>query len=140
MSTSNHSRRSHTRRNRRARKSFVQPCPAPSNAMNGSDLLKGGAKMKTLKIEYLATTSLTAHPRNSRKHTPKQVDQIAASIDRFGFNCPILIDRQNQIIAGLGRHLAAVKLKLPQVPVVRLEHLTEAQRRAFMIAATAWLS
>jgi len=87
-----------------------------------------------LQIAYLATSSLTPHPRNSRVHTPKQIEQIATSIEQFGFNTPILVDKDNQILAGHGRHLGALKLGLAHVPVVRLEHLTEAQRRAFMIA------
>lgn len=90
--------------------------------------------MNALRIAYLHPSSLTPHPRNSRVHKPKQVCQIAASIDQFGFNVPILIDANNQVIAGHGRLQAAQKLGLSEVPVVRIEHLAEARQRAFMIA------
>src|ERR1700690_2862057 len=72
--------------------------------------------------------------RNPRTHSDAQVTQIAASIDEFGFNNPILVDIKAGIIAGHGRLLAARKLGLTVVPVIVLDHLTEAQKRAYIIA------
>ncbi|MDK2741961.1 MAG: site-specific DNA-methyltransferase [Nitrospira sp. BO4] len=77
---------------------------------------------------------LTVDPMNARVHPPQQVRQIAHSIEAFGFNVPVLIDAQDQIIAGHGRLLAAQKLGLREVPTICLAHLTEPQRRAFQIA------
>jgi len=77
---------------------------------------------------------LAPHPRNARRHSPKQIDQIAVSIESFGFNAPILIDANNQVLAGHGRLAAARKLGLEQVPTVRIEHLSERQRRGYMLA------
>ena len=77
---------------------------------------------------------LIAHAHNPRTHSAAQVKQIAASIREFGFVNPILIGPDNVLIAGHGRLLAARQLGMPEVPVIVLEHLTDAQRRAFMIA------
>jgi 16S rRNA G966 N2-methylase RsmD len=77
---------------------------------------------------------LRPYTRNARTHSPKQIAQIAASIREFGFNNPILIDREGEIIAGHGRVAAAKKLGLDTAPCVRLEHLTEAQKRAYILA------
>jgi ParB-like nuclease domain len=81
-----------------------------------------------------AITDLTPNPRNPRKHSRAQVKAIARSIEAFGFNAPILIDRNGQIIAGHGRYEAALLLGLSQIPVVGLEHLSEAKARAYMLA------
>jgi DNA modification methylase len=85
-------------------------------------------------LDLIPTESLRADPRNPRKHSRVQVRAIARSIDAFGFNAPILIDKHNQIIAGHGRYEAAKFLDLKTVPVIRLEHLTEQQARAYMLA------
>lgn len=85
-------------------------------------------------IEYVSTSSLTPYARNSRTHSPQQVKQIAASIKEFGFTNPILIDESNGIIAGHGRVMAAEHLQLTEVPCIRLEYLTETQKRAYVIA------
>jgi DNA modification methylase len=87
-----------------------------------------------LEVTYLRTTSLKPDPRNPRVHTNKQVRQIAQSIESFGFNVPLLIDDQQQVIAGHGRLMAARKLGWNTVPAIRLNHLTESQRMAFLIA------
>ena len=87
-----------------------------------------------LSICYLPLPQLKPDPRNARVHSKKQIRQIARSIESFGFNMPILIDGENNIVAGHARVLAAKLLGLAEVPAVRLEHLTEAQRRAFAIA------
>src|SRR3982074_1636067 len=72
--------------------------------------------------------------RNPRTHSAAQVAQIAASIAEFGFNNPILVDTKAGIIAGHGRLLAARKLQLKEVPVIILDHLTESQKRAYVLA------
>ena len=77
---------------------------------------------------------LAPYARNARTHSDEQVVQIAASIVEFGFTNPILVDRDFGIIAGHGRLMAARRLELPAVPVIRLEHLSKAQRRALVIA------
>jgi DNA modification methylase len=77
---------------------------------------------------------LRLDPNNPRLHTQNQIRQIARSIEAFGFNVPVLIDARGQVIAGHGRVLAAQVLGMTHVPTIRLEHLTEAQIRAFMIA------
>ena len=87
-----------------------------------------------LLIEYIDMANLRPDPQNPRIHSDKQVRQIARSIENFGFNVPILIDTNSQVIAGHGRLLAAQLLKMTKVPAIRIEHLSEAQRRAFLIA------
>jgi DNA modification methylase len=77
---------------------------------------------------------LIPYARNPRTHADDQVAQIAASIAAFGFNNPILVDTKAGIIAGHGRLLAARKLQLTEVPVIVLDHLTEAQKRAYILA------
>jgi hypothetical protein len=72
--------------------------------------------------------------RNSRTHSDAQVAQIAASIKEFGFTNPVLIDETGSIIAGHGRVMAARKLAITDVPSIRLTHLTEAQKKAYVIA------
>ncbi|NBX72982.1 MAG: site-specific DNA-methyltransferase [Alphaproteobacteria bacterium] len=86
------------------------------------------------KIEQWAIDKLIPYARNSRTHSDAQVAQIAASIKEFGFTNPVLIDGEGGIIAGHGRVIAARKLGLSEVPCIRLEHLTEAQKRAYVIA------
>jgi ParB-like chromosome segregation protein Spo0J len=83
---------------------------------------------------YLRTTSLKPDPRNPRVHSDKQVRQIAQSIESFGFNVPLLIDDEQKVIAGHGRLQAARKLGWDTVPAIRISHLTESQRMAFLIA------
>jgi len=85
-------------------------------------------------IEQISTADLIPYARNSRTHSDEQVAQIAASIREFGFNNPVLIDAENTIIAGHGRVLAAGRIKLETVPCLRLTHLTDTQRRAYVIA------
>lgn len=86
------------------------------------------------RIEIWPTDRLVPYARNARTHSAEQVAQIAASIVEFGFTNPILVDSMDGIIAGHGRLLAARKLGLPEVPVVVLDHLSETQRRAYIIA------
>jgi len=85
-------------------------------------------------IEKLSIDDLLPYAKNSRTHSNEQVAQIAASIKEFGFNNPVLIDREGTIIAGHGRVMAARKLGLAEVPTIRLGHLNENQRKAYVIA------
>jgi ParB-like chromosome segregation protein Spo0J len=87
-----------------------------------------------LEITYQKVTDLIPYVNNSRTHSEEQVKQIAASIKEFGFTNPILIDENKGVIAGHGRLLAAGKLALAEVPTIVLEGLTEAQRKAYVIA------
>lgn len=85
-------------------------------------------------IEHIATDALIPYARNSRTHSPEQVADLARSIEQFGFNNPVLIDEHNTLIAGHGRVMAAQRMGLAVVPAIRLPHLTDAQRRAYVIA------
>jgi ParB family transcriptional regulator, chromosome partitioning protein len=87
-----------------------------------------------LEITYQKVTDLIPYVNNSRTHSEAQVSQVAASIKEFGFTNPILIDSENVIIAGHGRLLAAQKLGLAEVPCIALDHLSESQRKAYVIA------
>src|SRR5665213_1616622 len=85
-------------------------------------------------ILYLGLNLLKPDPKNPRRHSDKQIKQIARSIETFGFVVPILVDQNNFIVAGHGRYLAAQILKLAEVPVIKLEHLIEAEVKALRIA------
>lgn len=85
-------------------------------------------------IESRLLENLIPYGSNSRTHSDAQINQIAASIQEFGWTNPILIDKKNRIICGHGRLLAAKKLDMATVPVIVLDHLSEAQRRAYIIA------
>jgi len=87
-----------------------------------------------MKVVTKAVADLIPYVRNSRTHSDAQVAQIAASIQEFGWTNPILIDGENGIIAGHGRLLAARKLGQDKVPVIELAHMTDAQKRAYVIA------
>lgn len=87
-----------------------------------------------MQIKQVAVEKLIPYVRNSRTHSDAQVAQIAASIKEFGWTNPILVDGTNGIIAGHGRLLAARKLGQTEVPVIELAHMTESQKRAYVIA------
>ncbi|MBF9036309.1 ParB N-terminal domain-containing protein [Rhodobacterales bacterium HKCCE2091] len=95
-------------------------------------------------IEHRAVEGLVPYAKNARTHSESQVALIAGSIREFGFNNPVLVDGANGIIAGHGRVLAARKLGLATVPVIELAHLSETQKRAYILAdnrlaeAAAW--
>jgi ParB family chromosome partitioning protein len=93
-----------------------------------------GAGGQSAVIEQLPTAELVPYARNSRTHSDEQVAQIAASIREFGFCNPVLIDAEGTIIAGHGRVMAATRMKLETVPCLRLSHLTNAQKRAYVLA------
>ena len=90
--------------------------------------------MTKLKIQYKPLKDLIPYARNSRTHNSMQVAQIAASIKEFGFTNPILTDGANGIVAGHGRFEAAFKLGMAEVPTIDLSHLSETQKRAYVIA------
>jgi ParB-like chromosome segregation protein Spo0J len=90
-----------------------------------------------LKVEFWPIDRLLPYAANARAHPEEQVAQIAGSIAEFGFNVPCLVDERGVLIAGHGRLLAARRLGLGEVPVIRLGHLTDAQARAFRITDNA---
>ena len=87
-----------------------------------------------LNVKYRKVEDLIPYVNNSRKHSDEQIAQISASIKEFGWTNPILIDETNSIIAGHGRLMAARKLKMDEVPTIELDHLTDTQRKALVIA------
>src|SRR5207302_7447607 len=87
-----------------------------------------------LRIEHVPVAQLRPDPRNPRAHGERQIKQIARSIKTFGFNVPVLADREGNLLAGHGRVEAARRLGLRDIPVIWLEHLTPEQARAFSIA------
>ena len=107
-------------------------------------ILNSGAAMERLqssttgiaasKLERLPLTALRPWPRNARTHCKKQVRQIADSIRRFGFTNPVLIDNDNAILAGHGRVAAAKLLGMDEVPCLRLERMSAAEKRAYVLA------
>lgn len=90
--------------------------------------------MSNLQITYKKTADLIPYARNSRTHSPKQISQIASSIKEFGFRVPVLVDKDNGIIAGHGRVLAALKLGMDEIPTVDGSDMTEIQKRMYVIA------
>jgi DNA modification methylase len=96
--------------------------------------MKKASPRTQIRIEMRLVASLIPYARNARTHSEQQVAQIAASIQEFGWTCPILIDGNDGIIAGHARLLAAQKLGVTEVPVIVLDHLTPAQRKALVLA------
>src|ERR1700693_3334174 len=86
------------------------------------------------RIELWPVDKLVPYAKNARTHSDEQIAQIAASIIQFGFTNPILVDTNAGILAGHGRLLAARKLGLTEVPVIVLDHLSETQKRAYILA------
>lgn len=98
----------------------------------GADALR--RRTSNIAVTWCRIEDLVPNPRNPRIHSKAQIRRIAESISAFGFNVPVLVDAKNCVIAGHGRLLAATELGWTEVPAIRLEHLSEAQARAFMIA------
>jgi DNA modification methylase len=90
--------------------------------------------MQKTEFKTIPTNDLIPYARNSRTHSEDQVTKIASSIKEFGFLNPIIIDGENGIVAGHGRVMAAKKLGLTELPCIEASHLTEAQKRAYVIA------
>ena len=89
--------------------------------------------MENLKIEYIPIGELKPYENNAKIHTEEQIEQIKSSIQQFGFNDPIAVWKDNEIIEGHGRLFAAQELGLEQVPIIRLDELTDEQRRTYML-------
>ena len=87
-----------------------------------------------MKIEYKDINDLIPYVNNTRTHSEEQINQIASSIKEFGFTNPVLIDEQGGIIAGHGRIMGAKKLNMLEVPTIVLSNLSEAQKKAYIIA------
>lgn len=104
--------------------------PNPENGRSSGGATSAGRPQLTL----MAISELKPHPRNPRKHGRTQIRAIARSIEAFGFNAPILVDSHNRIVAGHGRLEAAKLIGYTRVPVVCLDHLSEPQARAYMLA------
>lgn len=99
---------------------------------NDKGVLKGG--VMELKIEYVNKEDLKPYANNAKIHTEEQIEQIKKSIDEFGFNDPIAVWKDNNIIEGHGRLLAVMEMDdIQQVPVIRLDELTDEQRKAYML-------
>ena len=90
--------------------------------------------MKKLKIEYVSIGDLKPYERNAKLHPKEQVEQIKNSIKEFGFNDPVAVWKDSEIIEGHGRLLAAQELGLTEIPIIRLDSLTDQQRKAYMLA------
>lgn len=88
--------------------------------------------MERLKVEYVPIDSLQTYAGNAKIHTAEQVEQIKASINEFGFNDPIAVWR-NEIVEGHGRYMACQELGIKEVPIIRLDSLTDEQRRAYTL-------
>lgn len=89
---------------------------------------------RRIQVEYLNLSEITLDSRNARLHSKRQLRQIGRSIQKFGFNIPVLVDANRRLICGHGRTLAAKDEGIEVIPVIRIEHLTEAEARAFAIA------
>lgn len=85
-------------------------------------------------IQQVPTKSLTPYENNPRTHSAAQLDRLVRSLEEFGFTNPLLVGDDDQIVAGHGRLMAAQAIGLETVPVIRLSHLTEEQKRAYVIA------
>lgn len=87
-----------------------------------------------MKLEIMSVALIIPYEANAKKHPKYQIQQIKESIETFGNNDPIAIDEKNVIIEGHGRYLALRELAYEQVPVIRLNHLSEEQKRAYVLA------
>ena len=89
--------------------------------------------MDKINVEYVSLDSLKEYKMNCKLHPQEQIEQIKKSIQEFGFNDPIAVWHDNEIIEGHGRLLAAQELGIDTVPIIRLDHLTDDERRAYML-------
>ena len=104
---------------------------------NSAAPLRSVVRSADRRPEMVPVAQLTPCERNARKHSRKQIRQIADSIQAFGFTCPVLIDEANEIVAGHGRVAAAKLLGLAEVPALRISHLSPPEKRAYVIADNA---
>jgi DNA modification methylase len=94
---------------------------------------KGLPRLGHINLRYVPVAALKPNPVNPRKHSTRQISQIARSIEQFGFVCPILADEHLTIVVGHARHAAAIQLGLTEVPVVQLQHLSPEELKAFLL-------
>ncbi|MGL5649079.1 MAG: ParB/Srx family N-terminal domain-containing protein [Clostridium sp.] len=87
-----------------------------------------------MEIEKLKLSEITPYINNAKEHPQEQIDQIKGSIKEFGFNDPIAVDEKNVIIEGHGRYIALQQLGAEEVEVIRLDHLSEIQKKQYIIA------
>lgn len=87
-----------------------------------------------MQIERLKLNEMIAYVNNAKEHPQEQINQIKASIKEFGFNDPIAVDENNRIIEGHGRYIALQQLGFDEIEVIRLNHLTEIQKKQYIIA------
>src|ERR1700733_5759701 len=104
---------------------------APSARKSKSN---SSSRCPRLSITYVPIARLKLNPRNPRLHSDKQIQQIARSVETFGFNVPVAVDSNLTLIAGHCRVLAARLLGITELPTIRLDHLSDAQLSAFMVA------
>ena len=110
---------------------------AAGNGVTASSAVAGAAEqVKAFEavIQYRSIDDLKNNSHNARTHSAKQIQQIAASIKEFGFVVPVLVDEEGTILAGHGRAAAGRVLGMSQAPTVCVQHLTEVQKRAFLLA------
>ncbi len=88
----------------------------------------------TLRVKYRNPRDLIPNSNNPKEHRPAQIKKLAASFAEFGFNAPVLVDEQSEIIAGHGRVQAAIEAELEKVPTITLTHLSDQQKRAYLLA------
>jgi DNA modification methylase len=106
-----------------------------SHAVSKKESLKASVAVHLNgQFAFMSIGSIKPHPRNPRRHSREQIRAIARSIEAFGFNAPVMLDKDHQIVAGHGRYEAARLLGLTEVPVVSLEHLSPTQATAYMLA------
>jgi ParB-like chromosome segregation protein Spo0J len=103
------------------------------SALNGATT-PAVARWPALKVEKRAVAKLKPYERNARTHTPAQITEVARSITEWGWTMPVLVDENDGIIAGHARVMAALQLKLAEVPVVVARHWTSEQKRSYIIA------
>lgn len=89
--------------------------------------------MEELKIEYVDIDELKAYEKNAKLHDKKQVDQIVKSIEQFGMNDPIGVWKDNEVVEGHGRLMACKKMGMKKVPIIRLEHMSDEERKAYIL-------
>ena len=110
------------------------PCVSGNRKKRLAVIRKTAGKEGQMKVEYLSPGELYPYPQNAKIHSPEQIQRIANSIKAFGWQQPIVIDKDNVVIIGHGRLFAAQELNLDSVPVVRADDLTEDQVKALRIA------
>ena len=128
---------------RKTSEPFVKPAPSRARGCvaDGKNVWTDESHSERLEdvavrsqIESAEIVQLRPSPHNARTHAPRQIKQIEKSIKHFGFTIPVLIDEAGQILAGHGRVQAVQRLGWKRVPVIRVEHLNDAQKRAYIIA------